>query len=311
MRIMKKQQKGIVLVIVLWMLVVLIMMVTAYSRMMRTETMLIANLVRSAQANALAEAGVNQAIVELYKPEFERTQKTSGANYKYPLHGEMVKVRIQAEVGKIDLNSARSELLIGLLQSVNVPEQEQLPLAQAILDWRDKDNLARSEGAEDSYYENAGFKYAAKDGLFNSIDELLLVKGFTSELYHKIRPALTIYSHNAGVNPQSAPKEVLLAIPSMTETEVESYIASRNALDEPGQSVLFPGIDPKYLLKRKGTVFLITSEARINNTLARINAVISLRRNGKQPYSIIAWQNAPATTESKQDKLQQGEIEQS
>ncbi len=61
-------QKGIALVIVLWMLALLTIMATGYSRMMRTETMLTANLVRSAQANALAEAGINQAIIELFKP---------------------------------------------------------------------------------------------------------------------------------------------------------------------------------------------------------------------------------------------------
>ena len=299
------KQKGIALVIVLWMLALLTIMATGYSRMMRTETMLTANLVHSAQANALAEAGINQAIIELFKPVLEKTWKTDGTNYEYQFDNAIINVQTRAEIGKIDLNSARLELLMGLLQSVNVPEGDQLPLVEAILDWRDKDNLTRIQGAEDTDYQNAGLKYGAKDGPFNSIDELLLVKGFTSEIYTKIRPALTIYSHNAGIDPQSAPRQALLAIPDMTETEVDNYIAQRDANNEIGQSIPLPGVDSKYLAKSRGMVFLITSEGRINNTIARINAVISLRKQGDFPYSILAWQIAPEVTESRQERMPQ------
>ncbi len=302
------KQNGIALVIVLWMLVLLTIMATGYSRMMRTETMLTANLVRSAQANALAEAGINQAIIELYKPVLDKIWKDDGTKYDYQLNDAIVNVHIQSETGKIDLNSARSELLMGLLQSVDVPNEDQLPLVQAILDWRDKDDLVRNNGAEDAYYKNAGLNYGAKDGSFNSIDELLLVKGFTATLYRKLRPALTVYSHQAGIDPQSAPREALLAIPNITESEVDYYIAQRDASDEPGQLIPTLGVDSEYLAKGRGTVFLVTSEAKINNTLARVNAVISLRRNGQQPYSILAWQIAPKVTASKQEVMEDGEI---
>jgi len=303
----ENRQKGIALVIVLWMLALLTIMATGYSRMMRTETMLTANLVRSAQASALAEAGINQAIIELFKPAPEKIWKADGTNYEYQLNDQIINVKIQSEIGKIDLNSARSELLIGLLQSVDVPEEDAFSLVQAILDWRDKDNLTRNSGAEDADYENAGLDYGAKDGAFNSIDELLLVKGFTSVLYRKIRPALTVYSHKAGIDPQSAPREALLAIPSIDETTVDAYIAERDISDEPRQSMTLFGADSKYLAKSRGTIFLITSEARVNNTFARLNAVISLRRSGQRPYSIIAWQVSPETTETGEEEMQQEE----
>ncbi len=306
-----RKQRGIALVIVLWMLALLTIMATGYSRMMRTETMLTANLVHSSQAASLAEAGINVAIVELLKPAQEQGWKTDGTSYEYELNNNLITVKIRAENGKIDLNTARTELLYGLLESVNETEEDLLPLLQALLDWRDKNDQVRNHGAEDEYYRNAGLGYGAKDGPFNSLDELLLVKGFTSELYRKIRPALTIYSHQAGIYPQSAPREALLAIPYISTTEVDSYLELRETSIVSDRLMSLPGVDSKYIARGKGTVFSITSEAKINNTLARLNVVVSLSRKGQQPYSILAWQISPEMMESRQDVMETEETEKS
>jgi len=272
---------------------------------MRTETMLTANLVLSSQAAALAEAGINVAIAELLKPLQEQDWKTDGTSYEYELNNNLITVEIRAESGKIDLNTARTELLYGLLESVNVTEDDLLPLLQAILDWRDKDDLVRNHGAEDADYRNAGISYGAKDGRFNSLDELLLVKGFTWELYRKIRPALTIYSHHAGIYPQSAPRESLLAIPFITIAAVDSYLEQREASNESDRSASLSGVDSKFLVKARGAVFSITSEVKIKHTLARLNTVITLRSYGQRPYSILSWDTAPQVTDKKADELDQ------
>jgi general secretion pathway protein K len=305
------KQKGIALVLVLWMLALLTIMATGYSRMMRTETMLTANLVHSSQAASLAEAGINIAIAELLKPVQEQAWKTDGTSYEYELDNNIITVKIRAESGKIDLNTARTELLYGLLESVIETEEDLLPLLQAMLDWRDKDDLMRNHGAEDEYYRNAGLGYGAKDGPFNSLDELLLVKGFTSELYRKIRPALTIYSHQTGIYPQSAPREALLAIPYMSITAVDSYLEQREASNISDQLMALPGADSKYIARGKGAIFSVTSEAKINHTVARLKVVVSLRRNGQQPYSILAWKISPEVMESRQDGMEKKETEKS
>lgn len=301
MRMTANKQKGIALVLVLWMLALLTIMATGYSRMMRTETMLTANLVRSAQANALAEAGINQAIIELFKPVPEKTWKADGTNYEYLFNDQVINIQIHAEIGKIDLNTAHTELLYNLLKSANETEDDTLSLLQAILDWRDKDNLVRKHGAEDTDYKNIGLEYGAKDGSFNSIDELLLVKGFTSAFYRKISPALTIYSHSAGIDPQTASRQVLLAIPNISEDIIDNYVEQRNENDEVYQSTSLNGVNSKYLSNGRGTVFQITSTAKINNTYARVNAVISLNKSTQKPFSILAWQISPPSIEPKQE----------
>ena len=154
------------LVIVLWMLSLLIVLALGYSRMVRTETGLTANLVHFNQARAIAEAGVWQAVSELLKPDAEQQWQTDGRPYSFPFGAGRVKVRIVDEGGKIDLNTAGPELLYGLLNAVELPEKNALRLLQAVLDWRDRDNLARNHGAEDADYHALGYQYGAKDGPF-------------------------------------------------------------------------------------------------------------------------------------------------
>lgn len=55
----------------------------------------------------------------------------------------------------------------------------------AIVDWVDPDDDARSSGAESSYYlSSGGGGYRAKNGPLNSLDELLLIRGVTPQLLY-------------------------------------------------------------------------------------------------------------------------------
>ena len=51
--------------------------------------------------------------------------------------------------------------------------QARSPEADAIIDWRDSDDLHRLHGAEDEYYMKLPEPYHAKNGPFDSVDELL------------------------------------------------------------------------------------------------------------------------------------------
>ena len=57
-------------------------------------------------------------------------------------------------------------------------------IADAILDWLDKDIEPREYGAEDETYMSLDTPYAAKNGKIESLDELLLVAGMTPELLY-------------------------------------------------------------------------------------------------------------------------------
>ena len=76
---------------------------------------------------------------------------------------------IQDEDGKIDLNAAPDELLRGLFVSAGLDEDAGAALVDAIVDFRDEDDLTRLNGAEDRDYADAGLPYGAKDAPFEAV----------------------------------------------------------------------------------------------------------------------------------------------
>jgi len=194
--------------------------------MMRTETKLTANLVHAAKASALAEAGIWYTIAEMLDPQNGKQWKADGSHYIIDINQETVRINIHNEAGKINLNIAQPKLIEGLLRSVDVPEDELPALLNAILDWRDKDNLVRQEGAEDEQYNRLDYEFGAKDGPFNTLDELQLVMGMTPALYRKMEPALTLYSSQPGIQIQTAPQAALLALPGLSPEQVDKILAA-------------------------------------------------------------------------------------
>ena len=81
--------------------------------------------------------------------------------------------------GLVDLNTASSEVLDAMLSILDLDSAESVALRDAILDWRDPDELRRLNGAEDADYAAAGLDYSAKDAPFDSIEELSRVMGMT------------------------------------------------------------------------------------------------------------------------------------
>ena len=57
-------------------------------------------------------------------------------------------------------------------------------LVAALLDFIDEDDVPRPEGAEQDYYSGLPRPYKIRNGPLASLDELLLVRGFTAELLH-------------------------------------------------------------------------------------------------------------------------------
>jgi len=286
----QNRQGGVALVIVLWILAFLTLMAGAYSRTMRTETLLAAAQIQSAQSRALAEAGVWMAVQELIKPESGRTWLTDDRKYNVEFGNGRIQVSLQDEAGKIDLNIARAELLLSLLDSVGVEDEESTQVLNAILDWRDRDRLARDAGAEDKEYASAGLDYGAKDGPFNSVNELRRVLGMTEEIFQGIKPALTVFSHHPGVNPDFAQREALLAIPGAEPESIDTYLQARNNAESLNNLAAITGIDDNYITRMKDRIILITSEGISNENRVKLEVIILLNKRMKIPYSILYWQ---------------------
>jgi type II secretory pathway component PulK len=92
-----------------------------------------------------------------------------------------IRYGITPESGKLNLNAATDNeierLFTPLLLDLGVENAPEL--IAALEDWMDEDDDARPGGAESAYYSNLVPGYNAKNGRLDTLDELLLIKGFT------------------------------------------------------------------------------------------------------------------------------------
>lgn len=304
-RILFHRQQGVALVIVLWVIALLGVIAASYALSTRLETALARNWSESAKARSVAEAGLQLAVMEILSlattaEEVAKKWRTDGTAYETSFAGARLRIAIADESGKIDLNDAPAELIDGLLRTTGIEEEERAKLVDAILDWRDEDQLQRLYGAEDAEYEAAGLSYGPKNGPFDNVEELSLVLGMNADLYHELQNAVTVYSGAKGINPAVALRQVLLAIPGIDMGVADAYFLQKeqNAIDglPPPPP---PAIAGRYQSGRVGYIYSVYVEVNTpGGAVERIAAVVKPTRTmiGKQgnsrPYELLSWKEA-------------------
>lgn len=290
-----KQQQGISLIIVLWMLAILTVMALVFGHNVRTEVMLATHYQNQAKALALAEAGIwrgaamvlNKGIAQAANGEHIRLD-----GFEYALESDKgeLSVTLQSTNGLIDINRAPAEVIKKVLQTV-VPMPEQVDaITDALLDWRDEDNLKRLFGAETAAYAAQDLGYGAKNGLMNTVAELGRIQGMTQAVYDEVSPMMTVYSGQARVDITSAPQAVLRALPGMTALAMDSIIEARASGAANVDLSLLPAETRQYIGAGQDTFIRISSQAKVNDSISGIIAVIQLEPSANLPVTIMSWQ---------------------
>ncbi|MFH0954393.1 MAG: hypothetical protein V1873_08695 [Verrucomicrobiota bacterium] len=150
---------------------------------------------------------------------------------------------ILPEQGRRNVNTLSDEDWEEVLDEGNVPQEMWPGLIDCFHDWTDADDLHALNGAEsdDGFYEDRG--YECKNAALDTVDELLLIKGFThalvyggpseekdGESYPGIAQWLTTWG-DGKVNVNTASREVLLTIPGLEEYDVDDVLKGRLGID--------------------------------------------------------------------------------
>lgn len=288
-----KREQGIALVLVLWVTLLMSVIAGSFALSARTESVQSRILFNKTQARFLAEAGLNRAVFELRNPDPETRWIADGRTYEMELDGAKIEIKMTDESGKIDLNQANEELLVGLFASVGVEFDDALSLVDKIKDWKDADEEVSLAGAEDSDYFAAGYRHGAKDALFDTVPELIQVMDIDYELYRKIEPALTVYSGRSNVNLAFAPREVLMALDGISGQMADDYIMQRHEIIDVNTPLpmLVEGYSGQ--LRGGGTTFSIIAKATLpNKQFTEIDATIRMGGNLQgRPFRVVRWRD--------------------
>jgi len=325
--------RGFALVAVLWVLVLLTVIVGEFAYSMRTEANIARNFKEATQAHYIARSGLLRAVAALLQ-DAAAARGPQGApeageewvwrvNVPIPPQalgvGEYA-VRIDNTAGLIDVNTASEGLLRLMAGMLDTDERERAVIVDSILDWRDADDFHRLNGAEDAYYRALPTPYRCKNAPFESVDELLLVRGMRPELLTRtLRSVLVVVPRKKGkdgriggspsalakpspagqININAAQRRLLEALPAITPQQVENLALHRaerdfRSVDEVRALVgaeTFSAISP-YLTVALSPYYSIRAEGRVTGSSVRQNlrAMVEIDETLPLGYEIIAWQ---------------------
>jgi general secretion pathway protein K len=320
---------GVALVLVLWILAFLSVLVGEFCLAMRTEINITTNFKEETLSYYYAKAGVNLATHRLLYggvfPDSIEGNEESWNEEAVEWHlgsrippisfgGGSIEIEIENESGKVNINYANAGLLRMMLNPFDLDEEERDIIVDSIQDWRDADDLYRLNGAEDEYYGSLVHPYGAKNGLFDSVEELLLVRGVTPEIFYGgLKEMVTIYPGeslssdnrvrtppvNANqININAAPPQVLRALPEMTDDLVLSILEHR--AEQPFLSIgqVAPivgnevyGAIARYLSTSLVSHYTIRSTGMVTGSPTRrgVEVILEIDKTSRHKYRIIEW----------------------
>jgi general secretion pathway protein K len=315
-----QNERGVALILVLLMVSVIVALTLHLNISSRAQVHEAANLGDGVRVLYVAKSGLFAGMGILYEDRgdadtlneaWARTEGLTEQSRGY-FDGGTLELVIEDESGKININklidgknfnNAVKGILSRFLSEprFKLRDREVEDLLSAIKDWVDTDSDVTGTGAENAYYQGLEKPYSARNGPMESIDELLLVRGVTRELYYGTpeRPGLarflTVYGEGK-ININTAPKEVLQALaPAVTEdvaNRMDDYRRNPgNSLTDPAWYRKVTGMEGTTIdaavLTTKSDVFQIVSTGRLGTMKRIIRGIV--KRDSEKKLSVIAW----------------------
>lgn len=202
---MKKHEEGVALLTVLLLVAVMSVLAVGVLDDIRFGLRREANAEEIGQAQwyALgAETMARTRIARLAGVQAKgREREWNGRWLSFPIDNGAIQARLSDATACFNVNSvvqgapeqwSRREIglkqFAALAEQLGVPQGTSAALAEALADWIDTDDARNTMGAEDDAYANTTRPYRTSGTLLSEVSELRAIRGFTPEIYARIRP---------------------------------------------------------------------------------------------------------------------------
>jgi len=314
-------QRGIALILVLLMVSIIVALTIQLNRSQRSEIYEAANLSDGIRLRYVAQSAfyAGEAILLMDKNAFDALTEDWARTEMLALKSEGLfdnasfTLLIEDEGGRIPINRLITgnvynaqirELLLRLLTGPHfrLSQRQAEELSDAIKDWIDADDEVTGDGAEGGYYAGLPRPYAAKNASLDCIEELLMVKGVSRELFYGtgetagLAQCLTVFG-DGRININTAPKAVLRALSrEMTDEAVnrldEYRREEKNNLADPAWYSHVPGTTglniPAGLTSVRSDTFRITAIGLQGRMMGRIIGIVK-RETGGRKVKLLSW----------------------
>ena len=345
--------RGIALLITISVTTILVAAALEFNRRARFEVISTASMRDRLTMSYMASSGVHTAMALLIKDRAESNfdslqedwanpEKIDELLQETPFENGKLSVVITDELGKIQINALVKfpdsrqfnesqvmiwERILNVIGSEDDLQTDSNPTAivNSVKDWLDSgDDEATTglSGAESSYYEEQDPPYASRNGPIADLNELLLIKGITPQLYYgtKDAPGLTNYvtvhglavgagttfSWPGRININTAEMPVLAALLGTENQDLaqavydfRQEIAAEKDIHDFSSPKWYKNISglsdvmiDSRLITVSSDVFRIQSTASLNDIQSSVIAVVQRTPNpksGKWSCKVLSW----------------------
>lgn len=314
-------QRGVALLVVLWIFIFLFVVAFEFSTAVREEAAAAHRYSDETQGYYLAMAGFQRGLYEFFNQqpdaarlpqEQKREDALDGSWHDGNLGAGLFRFRLIDEGGKININRVNEDLLRRVFTNLGVDANVRDLLVDSIMDWRDPDDLHRTNGAEKDYYLALSPSYTPKNGALDSVEDLLWIRGMTPELFYGysdyddqspdrqrrvgLREIFTVDSPIDRVNLRTAGAETIHALSGIALEKCRAFVEERKKLSDKTLADLLPllGIGAgdatlQMFIFTNPSVVAVEAEGRPADSLhpRRVKGVV--RRGGTQGFELLRW----------------------
>jgi general secretion pathway protein K len=316
-------EDGVILIAILWVFVAIAVIALSFSKESFVEVASARNSQSMESSYYAARAGMMGAIYQIIQKRMLPSVQQQGDQEPDPIDlgtvtgkfgNAVYRVDVQDDSGRISLNAVQADQLRALADVIKIPQNDADIIVDSIMDWKDANTTPLANGAEDDYYQTLNPPYKAKNKNFDTLEELLLVKGVTPDYFygHLERSSsdgsiftryglsryLTVYSSRQQVNVNYAPLAVLKSIPGLSEETAQSIYNRRltkpfKTLDEITRDLAINlGDTGRYLMVAQTNIYFLTASARVENSRVQrvLRAVVNCPDlSSDTRYKILYW----------------------
>jgi len=314
-----KKKEGAALIVVMWVLLIVSLIVSSFAFEMQLEARLISAQRKRFRADQLALAGVELAKAMLafekdpfdpkdvvyedpYRAEASKIEEGAPVDFTEKIGDGSISLHIDYEKGRRNIRKMKPEEWRELFDQAGIPHTEWDSLLGCLTDWEDEGDEHQLNGAEsgDWFYREKG--YECKNAPIDTVDELLLIKGWEKEYLYGtpageevenpisgIAGHLTIWG-DGKINPNSASRKVLNSL-NISEGVIDAIMDARLGPDgEKGTNDDFItqedfaslGLDPS-IFTLKPEYVTLTSQGSVGEVVSTVSAIFELNEKDTAP----------------------------
>lgn len=285
-RIELDSSRGMILLVVLWivaMMSVVVVALSAYAQKNLSLARLEADRLRTEMT---LHAGVDVGVAFVLSINAEDRVLLDGSPSTVNIgDGRIVEVAVMDAAGLVDINRANFELINSLGFRLGLSKESIAATTEAIARLR---TVSKTEDGTDNSRERK-----SPPAVFVNARQLYGVPGIDRSVVDRLLPYLSLYSIDGKINPMAAPETILQSIPALKPEDLEVLAAAKQRRQWKApevQDVL--ARNDQFLALKAARIFVVSVKTTAGPGLitgSRLQAVIAVNEAGRVPFRTLAW----------------------